>query len=214
MATVQALPDIVLTKPPFPGQSSSNSLNGIRQDLSFCSVCCNLFPGSAFSLTPRSDIAVHEHTGIENAEAAKAAGVCAGDGLVPAWAGVSRVDFASWQFTARLQDVAEAADQGCSSCHILRQGIENICLDTFTSEEVYWEIEVVFCLGDVLRVALYCCEGEEETDIFGNASGPGERRHVTNLEFYTLPGKTTFRDPFEQTLGDTRRDLLLSVFPT
>jgi len=194
MTMNQGASRIILQKSPYPSNFADH-IKAIRQDPSFCSTCCNLFPGSAYSLAPRPDIYYHEHTGIENATAAAGKRSDESSGtenaeVVPTWAGISRLDYASWRFTARFADVVERAEEGCASCQVLQQGVEGLDFKAVQNGEVYLEMDIVFCLGDVLRVTIYRGEGEDDVDIFGDVSEHKDREFVANLEFYTLAGRS------------------------
>ena len=88
-------PDIVLCGPPFPVENT-RSVWSIPNDPSFCETCCNLSPGSAYSLMPRPDIFVHETEIGVVLQKAKSLEPHYSINPIPDWAGSSRVDLTSW----------------------------------------------------------------------------------------------------------------------
>lgn len=170
----------------------------IRRDSIFCYVCCNLDAGSAYSLIPRNDIffastysneVKHRELGYE----------------IPRWAGVERLDLATWQFTARAVDVKGAAEKGCKGCELLSKGVEVMGCDENGGTNISWfedekvDLQVLFCHDRVMRV--YVVEkglfDEEEEDyddgdvigLFSENKSTYLGRTLETFEFYTLPGK-------------------------
>ncbi|KAH8810760.1 heterokaryon incompatibility protein-domain-containing protein [Xylogone sp. PMI_703] len=188
------MPDVVLRKTPCPG--NIDDWKDIVKDPCFCHVCCNLFAGSAYSISPRPDIFMHESTGFENAKAKERKAYEQGvvnDGVnVPEWAGKYRIDFASWQFTAGSTDLRSRADDGCPSCWILLNGILRLN-ETFLSETKIengqdFEAVFVFCKENVLRALIYPVEEDAADSMFGLMDAPERTGSpVMCCEFYTLP---------------------------
>lgn len=187
-----AIARVKLHGPPFP---QGHTEKEIRKDPLRCHICCNLFPGSACSLFPRKDIFVSEYSGIINARASAALNQ-EREERVPQWAGTSRLDWSAWQFSARLIDVAQEAQKGCTSCFILRAGIEGLADDAVSFEDADLEMDIVFCRGNVMRlwVNRMSQASEDDDNLFGalitEASKPEEQ--LIACEFYTLPGMAVF----------------------
>ena len=191
--------DAVLRQAAYP--SDIGNWNSIFKDPCFCPVCCNLFAGSAFRIIPRPDIYMHETTGLKNAIAAKAKihqGGHDADEIdrVPEWAGKYRIDYASWQVSASSTDMKARAEEGCSSCWILLNGIRRLSDESPPELKIKYELnfeaEIVFCKGDVLRVLVYRMEEAAMADSmlgFMDAQGRTEPA-IMFCEFYTLPSKS------------------------
>lgn len=200
-----------LRRPPFP---SASYVRDIVKDPSMCGVCCNLYPGTAFSLIPRIDIVMHESSGTWNQwYALKAIDTTVNqktpnrsgnrhhiteDEDVPSWAGTSRIDLASWQFTASLPDIANAAHEGCPSCQLLKYGIQGLVRGKVPFDDVDLSLVIVFCKGNVLNATVVRLEPSEESDesippVYGfeDSSARNILQWLDTFEFYTLPSKFT-----------------------
>lgn len=188
-----AFADVTLKRHAYPIDDSDACGTSIREDHAFCPVCCNLSPGSASSLLPREDIQMHANSGVENALVAREKGPSDGKHVVPAWAGISRCDYASWQISAALEDVIDASGSGCPSCSLLFAGLVYSADGSFAFDDPLIKLNIMFCVGDVLRVWLYRdhFDDEEEIGIFGDLNlGAEVREHedLLSVEFYTLEG--------------------------
>jgi len=200
---VMSSPDITVHGNPYQASFANNyagdRLNGtfVKADQSYCSVCCNLSPGTAFHLLPRSDIDLNLNglSGLENVIDAKANGSYDYDEAVPLWAGTSRIDWTSFTCTASLKDMIESAEKGCPSCAIVSIGIMKQMKWEHSEEAVNKEVDISFCRGDVLRIHLHDVVMEEVADeddfhLCGFLEMPASRELIAGFEFYTLPGES------------------------
>lgn len=184
-------PDLILHQPPFPVHNAKDSHYTIPKDPLLCSICCNLSPHSAFALIPRLDIIVHDARSLENLRKAKSQDPRFDSDVVPAWVGLSRLDYGSWQFSAMVHHIVQRAGQGCPSCAVLAAGILRLCGGEVSSDSVDVQAEIVFCMARVLRADVFRVEEEGEImDIFGEIQPIQiNRKLVASLDFYTMPGK-------------------------
>lgn len=176
--------DVVLCQDPY--SRDVDDWKKVFADPRFCSVCCNLFGGTAYSLLPREDIQMHFSIARrENAKASKAK-VHLGDTN-----DTDDVNYAAWRITARSEDMKVQAENNCSSCWILLNGITRLSNASppqlKIDEDVDFEAEIIFCLGNVLMVSVYRTEEDTIGSLFGTERAPEE--YIMICEFYTLPGK-------------------------
>lgn len=145
MSTITKVPYLKLTKTAFPQNdpsvNASAYITALRKDPTFCAACCNLFPGSASVILGLGRVFCHETFGIRNPK--EAVNRSEDDGTSPDWAGKSRVDYASWQITTSLVDVAMSAEKGCPSCYVLMAGIEGLEFDGIVSSDASLDLIIV-----------------------------------------------------------------------
>jgi hypothetical protein len=194
---IMSSPDVVLQQFPYPVNNSRGSeWLETGKDATFCSTCCNFAPLTAFILMPRADIFAHVSNGEENVRKAKAQGTYSDVYIVPSWAGIARLDYTSWQFTAKIQHLVKGAAGGCPSCSILATAVMRMNAGIISEDTTDAEIDVVFCRDDAMRVWLYrVAEDSEDMDLFGEVHPPERSEVIMVFEMYTLPGMDTVPSP-------------------
>ena len=166
----RAQTSLKLQRPLFP---TASYFRDIAKDPLLCGVCCNLYPGTAYSLFPRNDIFVNEASGswnqwyaaraIDRQKTPNWSGNRCGitrDEVVPS----SPLDLAPWQITASLPDIATAAQEGCPSCQLLKSGIQHLGNAEISFSDVDLSLDIVFCKGDMLRATVARTAPVEEND--------------------------------------------------
>ncbi|KAF4451150.1 hypothetical protein F53441_5849 [Fusarium austroafricanum] len=171
-----------LKEPPYPtGETEDN----IRLDPKLCRICWNLYPGSACTAIPLAGIAMHENSGSINAARAAKAGNLE---EAPAWTGSGRIDYTSWQISLYLPDIPGSAGD-CATCLLLQEVLTKLTKGTVDLNDPELWLDLIFCKGNVLRMALIRgSPPDEEFDMFSSGGGNAEGVMIEAYEIYTLPG--------------------------
>ena len=187
-----------LSQPVHPGpvKAPGHKHADISSHPAYCHVCTNFSPETAYSLlTLRTDVFVQEDSGTDmdlfNSMAEEGAG---GGASGPHWAGISRMDRAAWQVSARLPDVKAAAERGCPSCWVLKKAIERASEGRIDLSKAELDVGLVYHPGSVLRAWVSRIKREEEDEgesmFFPVSTERVVSDYLLTCELYTLPGKS------------------------
>lgn len=171
-----------LQEMPYP---LGNTEDDIKKDPKLCRTCWNLYGGSVYTAVGLAYVAMHEHSGsINAAKAAKAGNL----DNAPAWAGISRIDYASWQIGVYVLDIPRSIAGGCPSCLLLQQALAKLTNGTFDCSNSKLWLDIIICKGNVLRVNLIRGSSPDKSDMLSFGVGAvGD--FIESYEIYTLPGK-------------------------
>lgn len=208
---------IQLRKPPvpWPVKAPGRDYERISHHPSFCHVCTNLHPETAFSFFGiREDILYNNNSGLQQALLEGSLTVEDRENT-PSWVGGSsstRMDLGAWQASARLSEIVEAADAGCAACEVLKQGIRGVYNDEMNCAANDIWVSIVYRKGTVMRAHLSQIMYDEE----GEEHFSRNQEHLFACEFYTLPGKWLFEVscPSQAAMPLYQADSSASVLPS
>lgn len=181
--------DLVLREDPVP---SGDTESEIRKNPKVCSTCWNLHPGSALWPAGLGIVSMHTESGAHNANRlAKTRDI----GRPPAWAGeISRLDYTSFTFYAKLTDV-HASALSCDTCRILVVAVTKLSEGKADWEDPLMQLDIVFCKDTVLWISLQRDNNQGEVDfseVFSDLQQydePWTTELIATWDLYLLFGK-------------------------